>query len=156
VLALKLLHVAVAFAFVAGLIGRWLLLSRASRAADVQTAYELSAAAAPFERLVVWGMNAVIPAGFLTAWAQGYPWLGLTRGWMLVSLVLLLTVIPIIPLALLPRGRVFGAEMEAARAAGTVTPGLQAAFRDRAVAAARYYEVIVIAVVVALMVLKPF
>jgi hypothetical protein len=37
-----------------------------------------------------------------------------------------------------------------------VTPGLQAAFRDRAVATAHYYELILIVVVVALMVLKPF
>jgi hypothetical protein len=58
-------------------------------------------------------------------WAQGYPWLGMTRGWMLVSVVLLLTTIPIVPLVFLPRGRVFGTEMEAARAAGTVTPGLR-------------------------------
>jgi ABC-type Mn2+/Zn2+ transport system permease subunit len=43
-LALKLLHVALAFGFVAGLIGRFLVLRRASRAADVETAYETQTA----------------------------------------------------------------------------------------------------------------
>ena len=155
-LVLKLIHVGLAFVLVAGLAGRWLLLRQASRAADVEMAYGLSEAAAPFERAVIWGSMAVPLAGLLTAWAQGYPWLGLTTGWMLASVVLLLTTIPVIPLVFVPRGRVFAAQMEAARRAGTVTPQLRAAFRDRAVAAARYYEALVVAVIVALMVLKPF
>jgi Predicted integral membrane protein (DUF2269) len=155
-LALKLLHVALAFAFVAGLVGRWLLLRRAARAAQIETAYLLSEAAGPFEKLVIWGSMAVPLAGLLTAAVQGYPWLGLTTGWMLVSFLLLLTTIPVIPLVFIPRGQAFAAEMQAARAAGGVTPGLQAAFRDRPVAAARTYEAAVVAVIVALMVLKPF
>jgi hypothetical protein len=155
-LALKLLHVILAFAFVAGLVGRWLLLRRAARSRQIEMAYQLSEAAGPFERLVIWGSFAVPVAGLLTAAVQGYPWLGLTTGWMLVSVVLLLTTVPVIPLVFIPRGRSFATEMEAARTAGAVTPGLQAAFRDRAVAAARYYEAAVVAVIVALMVLKPF
>jgi hypothetical protein len=127
VLALKLVHVGLAFMLVAGLIGRWLLLRQASRATDVGIAYGLSEAAAPFERAVIWGSMAIVPAGFLTAWAQGYPWLGLTAGWMLV-----------------------------ARRTGTGTPRLRAAFDDRAVALARYYEAAVVAIIVALMVAKPF
>jgi hypothetical protein len=46
-LALKLLHVALVFGFVAGLIGRFLLLRRASRAADLETAYETQTAHLP-------------------------------------------------------------------------------------------------------------
>jgi hypothetical protein len=103
----KLVHIGVAIGFIAGLIGRWVLLHAAARAAEVESAYLLSQAAAPFERLVIMGANLVLPAGLLTAWAQGYPWLGLTTGWMLASLVLMLSVIPWIPLVFLPRGRVF-------------------------------------------------
>jgi len=44
----------------------------------------------------------------------------------------------------------------AARTAGVVTQALRAAFRDRAVAAARSYEMVAVAAIVALMVLKPF
>ena len=48
-----LLHVAVAVIFIAGLIGRWILLTRAARAETVETAFFLSQNAAPFERLVI-------------------------------------------------------------------------------------------------------
>lgn len=94
-------------------------------------------------------------AGLLTAWAQGYEWLGLTTGWMLLSFVLVLSIAPLIPLVFLPRGRAFEAALAAARQQGTITPQLRAAFADRAVASARRYEAVVIGVVIALMVLKP-
>jgi hypothetical protein len=152
----KLVHVAVAFAFISGLVGRWLLLTRAARATDIELAYELSEAAGPFERLVIWGSSAVLPAGMLTAWAQGYPWLGLTTGWMLLSAVILLSTFPFVPLVFIPRGRRFATEMAAARAGGAVTPGLRGAFADPAVAFARRYEIVAVAIIVALMVLKPF
>jgi hypothetical protein len=70
--------------------------------------------------------------------------------------VLLLSVLPLVPLVFLPRGRVFEAAMASARAAGTVTPELRAAFADPMVAFAHWYEVTAVGIVVALMVLKPF
>jgi hypothetical protein len=155
-LLVKLLHVAIAFGFITGLLGRWLLLGRAADATEVEAAYQLSRAAAPFERLVIWGSNLVLPAGLLTAWAQGYPWLGLTTGWMVASVVLLLSVIPLVPLVFLPRGRVFEAAMASARATGAVTPELRAAFTDPLVAVAHWWELTAVGIVVALMVLKPF
>lgn len=152
----KLVHILVAFGFITGLLGRWILLAHAAKAEGVENAYRLSQAAAPFERLVIMGSNLVLAAGLLTAWAQGYPWLGLTTGWMLASVLILLSVIPFVPLVFLPKGRVFEAAMAAARATGTVTPELRAAFRDPAVAFAHRYELGAVTVVVALMVLKPF
>jgi hypothetical protein len=152
----KLVHIGVAFGFVSGLLGRWFLLARAARSNEVETAYQLSHAAAPFERLVIWGGNLIIPAGFLTAWAQGYPWLGLTTGWMLLSVILLLSTLPFVPLVFLPKGKVFEGEMAAARSEGAVTTGLRAAFADPMVAFGHWYERGVVAIVIALMVLKPF
>ena len=38
----KLVHIAIAFAFVAGLLGRWILLHRASKAEDPETAFALA------------------------------------------------------------------------------------------------------------------
>jgi hypothetical protein len=152
----KLLHVAIAIVFVSGLIGRWILLNRAARADDPETSYVLAHNAGPFEQIVIRGGPFLIIAGLLTAWAQGYPWLGLTTGWMLVSVVLLLTTIPAVPLVFLPRGKVFEAELEEARRQGVMTPGLRAAFADPMVALARRWEFVVIGLVVALMVLKPF
>jgi hypothetical protein len=153
---LKLVHVAIAFGFIAGLVGRWILLGSAARATEVESAYQLWQAAAPFEKLVIRAGNLILPTGLLTAWAQGYPWLGLTTGWMLLSVVVLLSVIPLVPLVFLPRGRVFEGAMADARQRGMVTPELLAAFADPRVAFAHRYEVVAVGIVVALMVLKPF
>jgi hypothetical protein len=152
----KLIHIVVAFGFITGLVGRWILLRNAGQADDVETAYRLSQAASPFEKLVIQGGNLILPAGLLTAWAQGYPWLGLTTGWMLLSVVILLSVVPLVPLVFLPRGKVFESCMAAAREAGVVTPQLRAAFGDPMVAFAHRYELAAVGIVVALMVLKPF
>ncbi len=43
----KLLHIGIAIVFVSGLIGRWILLTRAARADDPETAYLLAHAAEP-------------------------------------------------------------------------------------------------------------
>lgn len=152
----KLLHVGIAFAFISGLIGRWVLLRLAARASNPEAAHTLASAAAPFEQLVIRGGPVILLAGLATAWAQGYPWLGLTTGWMLLSVVLLLSPLPLVPLVFLPRGRVFEATLADARRQGVMTPELRAAFADPAVAFARRYELAVVAIVVVLMVTKPF
>ena len=155
-LLLKLSHVVLAFAMAAGLLGRWILLTRAAAADDVERAHLLAEAASPFERIVQMVSPLVVVVGLVTAWAQGYPWLGLTTGWMLLTVLLIVPILVAIPTIFLPRGRVFEAEMATARAAGEVTPGLRAAWADPAVAMARRYELGAIVVIVALMVLKPF
>ena len=153
---LKLIHVAIAFALVTGLFGRWILLTRAARSPDVDRGNILSEAASPFERAVQMSGPAIVVAGMATAWAQGYPWLGLTTGWMLFAVLLIIPMVVLVPLVFIPRGRIFEAEMASARAAGEMTPGLRAAWADGAVAMARRYELVAIALIVALMVLKPF
>ena len=154
--ALKLLHVAIAFALVSGLIGRWILLARAAASEDVEAAHGLATAASPFERMVQVSGTAILPAGMLTAWIQGYAWLGLTTGWMLLSVVVLLPTIALVPLVFIPRGRIFERAMAAARERGFVTPELRAAWHDPAVGFARRYELAAVAIVIVLMVLKPF
>ena len=101
------------------------------------------------------GSQLVVLLGLATAWAQGYPWLGLTTGWMLLTVLLIIPILVFIPTIFLPRGRVFEAAMADARAKGIVTPALRAAWRDPAVAFARRYEVAAIAIIIALMVLRP-
>ena len=155
-LLLKLGHVLLAFAMIAGLIGRWILLTRGARTDDVERAHLLSEAASPFERIVQSVSPVVLVFGLLTAWAQGYPWLGLTTGWMLLTVLLIIPILLLIPTVFLPRGRVFEAAMAEAREAGTVTPALRAAWSDPAVAMARRYEIVSMVIIVSLMVLKPF
>jgi predicted integral membrane protein DUF2269 len=153
---IKLVHVGIAFALVSGLIGRWILLTRAAACDDVEDAHGLAKAASPFEQIVQIAGTAILPAGLVTAWIQGYPWLGLTTGWMLISTLLVVSIVPLVPLVFIPRGRIFEDAMGAARERGSVTPELRAAFRDPAVSFARRYELAAVSIVIVLMVLKPF
>jgi hypothetical protein len=153
---LKLTHIALAMALVTGIVGRWLLLGAAERTDRLERAEALLEAANPFEMAVRASSILVLAAGMLTAWAQGYPWLGLTTGWMLASLILSIGIAALVPTVFLPRGRQFALALEAARTTGQVTPELRAAFADRGVRAAHVAELIALAIVVGLMVLKPF
>ena len=75
---------------------------------------------------------------------------------MVLSVILLLSPLPLVPLVFLPRGRVFEAALADARRQGVMTPELRAAFADPAVAFARRFEIATVAIVVVLMVTKPF
>ena len=81
---------------------------------------------------------AVLVLGLLAMWAGDVPLTG-DGWWLLVALLLFLSMIPLVPLVFLPRGRVFEAALEDARERGEVTPELRTAFRDPAVAFARRY-----------------
>lgn len=151
------LHVAIAFWFVGGLIGRTLTLARARSSEDIDAVSLLTDLAGRFENLmVIPGSIAVFVAGLLAAWAEGIPLWGPGSGWLALALILFLSTLPLVPLIFLPRGKVFGASLADAQAQGKVTPALTEAFHDPAVAFARNYETVAIAVIVALMVVKPF
>ena len=150
------LHVVAAVAFIAGLIGRGIVLDRARKATDIGQVDSLVAVAGPFERMVIVGSMAVFVLGLLAMWARHVPFFEGGFWWLPVSLLLFLTIIPLVPLVFLPKGKEFEAALEDAREKSEVTTELTAAFADPAVAFARRYEAVVVGVVLALMVLKPF
>ena len=152
---LKLLHIALAMALVTGVVGRWLLLGAAQRSETMDRTEALLDASDPFEMTVRVSSILVVVAGLLTAWAQGYPWLGLTTGWMLAALILSFGIAALVPTIFLPKGRRFAAALDEARSAGQVTPELRAAFVDPTVRAAHVAELSALGAIVALMVLKP-
>lgn len=92
----------------------------------------------------------------LTVFAQGRSFTGSGNWWFLTSLILYLALIPLVPIVFLPRGRIFERAPTEARQRGEVTTELSAALRDPAVAAARVTELVVVAVILLLMVVKPF
>jgi hypothetical protein len=152
-----LLHVLTAFWFVAGLVGRDVTLGKARTTRDIGVVAELAELAGRFDRLmVVPGSIAVFVFGLLTVWAQGRPLAGTGNWWLLTSLVLYLTLMPLIPLVFIPRGRIFELALADAMERGEVTPALNAAFKDKAVRATRLYEWFMVTVVIVLMVTKPF
>jgi hypothetical protein len=150
-----LCHVVSAFWFVAGLAGRDVTIARARAASDIETIRALCDTAGVFDkRMVIPGSMLVLVFGLVTAftghWSFG------DNGWLLVALILFLSLIPLVPLVFLPRGKVFDAALAGAVETGEPTPALGAAFADRAVGAARWYERVVVAVIIVLMITKPF
>ena len=149
-----LLHVAIAFWFVAGLIGRNLTLARARSSQQVGLVEELVELAGRFERLmVIPGSFAVLLLGLLGGLGRG-ALAGSGNGWLLVSLLLYVPLFAMVPLVFLPRGRVFDRALADASQRGVVTPALTSALRDPVVAAARAVELVVVAVILALMVVS--
>ena len=150
------LHVVTAFLLVAGLVGRAIVLGRARRSADLPEIDVLLPVADRFEKIVIPNSGVILVLGLLAMWAQHRPLFEDGSYWLPASLVLYLSLILLVPLIFLPRGRVFEAALDDARQRGSVTPALTAAFHDPRVAFARNHEIVVVAIVIALMVLKPF
>jgi hypothetical protein len=98
----------------------------------------------------------VVPTGALLAWTGGWLAGGGRAGWLVVSVLLYTALIPVVALVFVPRGRVLAAALDDAVAAGAVTGDLRAAFADPLVRGAHAVEAALVAVIVALMVLKPF
>ena len=147
---------AVAFWFVAGLLGRNLTMARARSTNDLPALVELVDLGGRFERLlVIPGSFGVVVLGLLAAWAQGRPLAG-DDWWLFTSLILFVGIGVLVPTVFLPRGKVFERALEDARRRSEVTPELRTALRDPAVRNARAAEIVVVAIIVALMVTKPF
>ena len=153
---LRFLHVVAAFAFVAGLIGRGLVLGRARRSRDLSEIDFLLPIADPFEKMVVYGSAAVLVLGIVTMLAQGRPLFLEGSYWLPVSIALFATIMLLVPLVFIPRGKAFEEALQDARDRGEVTPELDRAFHDDSVAFARIYEFVVVGIIAALMILKPF
>jgi len=155
-----LAHALLGILFVVGLVGRWIVLGMAERAARLDTMTTLATAAAPFERLVIVTSSLVLVFGLGAAWLQGRSVLGpLTGGtvdWLFVAVVLYLSNLPLVPLVFLPRGKVFGAALEEASTQGEVTPALRAAWSDPVVRGAHWYELGTTTIILILMLSKPF
>ena len=153
-------HALAGAVFLGALIGRWIVLGLAERAETLASMQILTRAARPFERLVIWSSALVLVLGIAAAIGRGRPILGPLQGapvdWLFVSLVLFLSVLPLVRLVFLPRGRVFDAALEDAVARAELTGDLIKAWRDPLVRAAHAYELGVVTVIFILMVTKPF
>jgi uncharacterized membrane protein len=156
-LALRVLHVGSAALLVGGIVGRDVALGRASRQREIGAVSGLVRKAGRFEAILVRPGSFVIAlAGVAMMVAQGRPLVAPGTYWLTLSIVLFLTSIPMIAFVFIPRGRRFEAAMAESQRVGAPTPQLAAAFGDRAVAMARRFELVVIAAIAFLMIVKPF
>ena len=154
------LHALAGAIFLGALIGRWILLGLAERATTLPEMEHLTSAARPFERIVIVGSVIVLVLGVTAAIAQGRPFLGPLQGsrvdWLFVSVILYVTIIPLVPLVFVPAGKIFDEALGGARSRGAVTPELVAAWRAPRVRAAHVYELGAVTAIFLLMVGKPF
>ncbi len=160
-LIMRFVHILTSIWFVSGLLGRTIAYAHAQRATNVETAGALLRLSDRFERLmVIPGSQLVLVFGLLTAWLQGQPLFGFLQGaranWLLVSLVLFVGATPLILALLIPRRKQRHAALEAARAHGAMTPALRAPLADTVVTRSRIVELLIVAVILVLMILKPF
>jgi Predicted integral membrane protein (DUF2269) len=154
-------HVLSVFWLVAGVIGRAACYGRARRSQDLNTLRTLTGMGSFFELGMVRPATfAVLLTGLLAAWLRGWPILGFLQGggvnWVLVSLVIYLSIAPIILFIFLPRARAYHAALEEATAAGQITARLRAALADPLVAVGRGYEIGMAVTLAYLMIQKPF
>lgn len=157
---IALVHALVGVAFVAGLVGRWIVLAATERASTLPQIQILTAVAAPFERLVQVSSLLVFLLGILSALIEHRLLLGPLQGgsvdWLFVALVLYLSILPLIPVVFLPHGRALELALRDATVRGDVTPALRRALRDPVVRAAHAYELGAVTVILGLMFAKPF
>ena len=84
------------------------------------------------------------------------PLAGADDWWLLTSLILFVGLGVLVPTVFLPHGKIFESALDDAKRRGEVTPELHTALRDPAVRNARAIELVVVAVILTLMVTKPF
>jgi hypothetical protein len=110
--------------------------------------------------MVIPGNLTVIVFGVILGWITGAPILGFLQGasrnWLLTSNILLLIGAVNVPLVFLPRGKLFDVALKDALAKGQITSELRAHINDPVVRNAHILELSALAVIVILMVFKPF
>ena len=117
-----LLHVLVAFAFVAGLVGRDITIAQARRSRELASITELLAVANRFDSIVKAGSVAVLALGIIAMIVGDLS--PSDNGWLVASLALYVALGLLVPIVFLPRGRVFDAALADAKQRGEVTPEL--------------------------------
>jgi hypothetical protein len=156
-----LLHIVSAIVLIAGLIGRGFTRAYARHQEQLDIFVQFLGLSRWFvNKLISPGSHAVLIFGLLAAWTRGWPIFGFLQGspvnWVFVSLLLYLTTIPLVFFIFIPRGKIFNRELAEAQSQGLMTAELRVAMDDPVVRAAYFYEAAVVAVIVYLMVMKPF
>jgi uncharacterized membrane protein len=160
-LIVKYLHIVAVAITIGGMFARQLVRGRAKRSADVKTVASLTPVAIRIDRAMVipWS-NIIFLAGIILALMQPWPIFGFLQGasqnWLLVSNLLLIIMLALIPAVFIPHNKKVESLLQTALAEGRVTPELSAALNDNRNQWAHRAEEIIILVIAALMVLKPF
>jgi uncharacterized membrane protein len=160
-LVIKFLHVSAVAITIGSMFARQLVRGIARRSDDVNEIASLTRAAIRMDRvLVIPSSNVMVLAGIVLAIMLKWPIFGFLQGaaqnWLLVSNLLLIALMVMIGTVFVPHNRKVDAILQAALAEGRVTSELRAALNEKKNHWAHHAEEIVILLIAALMVLKPF
>jgi uncharacterized membrane protein len=160
-LIVKYLHILAVAITIGGMFARQLVRGFAKRSTEVETVASLTPVALRIDRTMVIPWSSIIlPLGIILALMQQWPIFGFLQGasqnWLLVSNILLVIMLTLIPTIFIPHNKKVEALLQTALTEGRVTPELSAALNDQKNQVAHHAEEIIVLVIAALMVLKPF
>jgi uncharacterized membrane protein len=160
-LIIKFLHILAVTITVGGMFARQLVRGLAKKSDDVKTVASLTNVAVRIDRAMVipWS-NVILVVGIILVVIQKWPVFGFLQGalqnWLLVSNVLLVMMLVLIPTVFVPHSKKVETILQSALAEGRVTSELSAALDDKKNKLAHHAEEIIVLIITALMVLKPF
>ena len=160
-LIVKFLHILAVTITVGGMFARQLVRGLAKKSVDIKTVASLTNVAVRIDRAMVipWS-NAILVMGIILAVIQKWPIFGFLQGasqnWLLVSNLLLIMMLVLIPTVFVPHSKKVETILQSALAEGRVTSELSAALDDKKNKLAHHAEEIIVLIITALMVLKPF
>jgi len=160
-LIIKFLHILAVTITVGGMFARQLVRGLAKKSDDVKTVASLTNVAVRIDRAMVipWS-NAILVVGIILAVIQKWPVFGFLQGalqnWLLVSNVLLVMMLVLIPTVFVPHSKKVETILQSALAEGRITAELNAVLTDKKNKLAHHAEEIIVLIITALMVLKPF
>ncbi len=157
----KFLHILAVIVMVGGIFARQVVRAIANKSDDPKVIASLTQVGSRLDRaMVIPGSNLVIVLGIVVALMLKWPIFGFLQGasqnWLLISNLLVLVAMVMVPTMFLPHNRKVESFLQAALAEGRVTSELRAALDDQTNRWAHAVEQIIVVIIAALMVLKPF
>lgn len=154
-------HVLSSIGMVAGILGRELTRAQMRKVNDLPTFLGLLDLVGRFDTLLVRPFSLAIAAsGISLAFLEGYPMLGFLQGgqvnWLLAANLLVLSMVALVVLVFIPRGRMFEQVLADARSKGTLTQALRAQDDDPVGVWAHRWENTATLLILVLMITKPF
>ena len=160
-LLIKFLHILAVTITVGGMFARQLVRAQAKKSVDVHEVASLTRVAVRIDRaLVIPWSNIILLMGIVLAIMQKWPIFGFLQGssqnWLLASNILLVSMMVLIPAVFVPHNKRVESLLQSALAENRITQELTSALNDKKNMMAHYAEEVIVLVIAALMVLKPF
>jgi uncharacterized membrane protein len=157
----KFLHILAVIVMVGGIFARQLVRGIAKKSDDVKLIASLTKVTGRLDRaMVIPGGNLVLVFGVILALMLKWPIFGFLQGasqnWLLVSILLQVVMMILVVTVFLPHNKKVESLLQSSLAEGRVTAELSTTLADQKNSLTHHAEEIIVLVVAALMVLKPF